>query len=112
MRAGASACLKAGDVAENHPRARERVEAGAEVRAEVYAEAGAGAEVGTCQDSHRHPQICNAKKDRLGHRRSNNRGAYFIPAGSGRATDRAIPAARLKMATTVEASIISNLIEV
>ena len=37
-----------------------------------------------------------------------NREAYFI-AGSGSATDDAKPAARLKMATKVEARITSNV---
>ena len=91
MKAGSSACSKAGNIAEG-PRAASRAEARAEVRVEVRAEAEAGAgvegkaeanaevgmraEAGTFQDSHRHPQICNAKKkkDELGHHRSNNRG--------------------------------------
>ena len=38
--------------------------------------------------------------------------AYFILAGSGSATDGAIPVARLKMATTVETRIISGLVNV
>jgi hypothetical protein len=127
MRAGASASSKARDIAED-PRAASRAEVRAEVRLEARAGAGVGAEAeaeagegegvevgvyaeaGTCQDLHRHPQICSAKKDKLGNRRSNNRKVYFILAGSASMTDGAIPAARLKMATTVEARIISNLV--
>jgi hypothetical protein len=48
------------------------------------------------------------RRIKLEHRRCNNREAYFI-AGSGSATDGAAPAARHKMATAIEARIISNL---
>jgi hypothetical protein len=36
----------------------------------------------------------------------------YLKAGSGSAADSATPAARLKMATTVEVRIISNVIKV
>jgi hypothetical protein len=51
------------------------------------------------------------RRIKLEHRRCNNREAYFI-AGSGSATDSATSAVRLKMATTVEARIISDVVEI
>ena len=53
------------------------------------------------------------RRIKLGHRKCNtgNREAYFIAAGSGSATDGVTPAARLKMATRVEARI-SNVVNV
>ena len=54
------------------------------------------------------------RRIKLEHRRCNNSEAYscsitgFTLAGSASATDGATPAARLKMVTAVEASMISN----
>ena len=57
------------------------------------------------------PRSAMQRRIKFEHRRCNNREAYFI-IGSGDATDGAAPAARLKMATTVEARIISSVVKV
>jgi hypothetical protein len=51
------------------------------------------------------------RRIKVEHHRCKNREAYFI-AGSGSATDGAKPAARLKMATAVDARIISDVVKV
>ena len=57
------------------------------------------------------PRSAMQRRIKLDHCRCKNREAYFI-AGNGSATDGATPAARLKMATAVEARIISNVVKV
>ena len=56
------------------------------------------------------PRSAMQRSIKIEHRRCNNSEAYFI-AGRGSATDSATSAVRHKMATTVEARIISDVVK-